>query len=675
MPSAYSLGRLPPAPLPPAREEIATGNILSFNQAKGWGFIKSDFVSKGDVFFQRGELPLHAQGSGAGQLLDLPVRFVLLYTPDGKARARQVEFLAPLKSAAPPTKLPAAPAAPLDDDRIADMERCLEENGGSMDYGAFAREFRGVKKSQLEGLEDRLVLRRLEDDVGGRWVITLPGVEPDEATLPPRRVQEKPAGMEPLVPADGGRFAGLIHHFDAAKGYGFIKCGEVTQGDVYFKKSDLSPDLQSKPRGGLINLEVELDVMLTSEGKPRGENVEAVPGGGAARGKEEAKDKPPPPPLEDDKVDEMIRSLEEVGGFMDFGKFCGRFPGVKKVQVEPHFQLKSIGNVAQGRWAIALEGVDVPDTLPGRGAEERPGAGGTGRELTPLVPASGDKFVGTINNFNGEKGYGFVVCDEVKGDIYFKKTDMAPELHSRPRQVLVGLKVTLNVVRNPDGKPRGLEVEALEEVGGKGDEEAKTPAELDQDMLDDMTAFLEEVGGHIDYGKFAAKFTGVKKVQIKPHFQLVQIESNAGGRWTIALEGVSVPDELPEEAKDAGAAIEALRRGREAGEGERERKPKVARKGQPPGGAIEPSPTLWLIGCVKKWDEKKGYGFLVADGADNVFIHRNDLPPEMPWRSSAGIVGSEVAFELVMENGKLRAKTVRALIGPNGFGGWVLRRA
>lgn len=73
---------------PDASGEVATGNILSYNPMKGWGFIKSDAVAAGDVWFGKASLP---PGDGEG-LQGKSVSFQLLYTPDGKPQARQIQL-------------------------------------------------------------------------------------------------------------------------------------------------------------------------------------------------------------------------------------------------------------------------------------------------------------------------------------------------------------------------------------------------------------------------------------------------------------------------------------------------------------------------------------------------------------------------------------------------------
>lgn len=371
---------------------------------------------------------------------------------------------------------------------------------------------------------------------------------------------------------------------------------------------------------------------------------------------------------------------------MDFGKFSREFKAVKKAQLEEHFNLVPEENDKAGRWQITLFGVDpLPpqdDRPPAREREREPAGGGAGggsgpreRNDTPI-----GRFEGSINGFDEKKGYGFIQSPEVtEGDVYFRRSELPTEARTLPRIKLIGLKVEFECVLTPDGKPRAESVALVESPAG--DEEPppgggeKPPAEdlpeLPADKVEEMKQFLEEQGGAMDYGRFANHFPGIKKAQLLPHdahFTLVQEGDSAGGRWQITLFGV---DPLPKEENVEEISFENGETRKPGRDRDRDRERAVDRA---PPVVIEPTESLWLIGCVKKWDGKKQFGFIVADGADDVFLHRNDLPESL--QGQRNMLGVELAFELgTSEDGKPRVLTTRPLIQPDGRGGWQLRRA
>jgi len=64
-------------------------------------------------------------------------------------------------------------------------------------------------------------------------------------------------------------------------------------------------------------------------------------------------DAPPPPDLDSDVLSAITDYLSEKGGFSSLGRLTSDFPGVKKVQLEPHFDFTSVGN----DMGISLHGV------------------------------------------------------------------------------------------------------------------------------------------------------------------------------------------------------------------------------------------------------------------------------------------------------------------------------
>jgi CspA family cold shock protein len=63
------------------------------------------------------------------------------------------------------------------------------------------------------------------------------------------------------------------------------------------------------------------------------------------------------------------------------------------------------------------------------------------------------------------------------------------------------------------------------------------------------------------------------------------------------------------------------------------------------------------FGTVKKWDAAKGFGFIVSDDDDELFVHKSDLDATVPNKQLK--VGQRVAFDIVREMKGDRAVRVK----------------
>lgn len=62
-------------------------------------------------------------------------------------------------------------------------------------------------------------------------------------------------------------------------------------------------------------------------------------------------------------------------------------------------------------------------------------------------------------------------------------------------------------------------------------------------------------------------------------------------------------------------------------------------------------------GTVKKWDAAKGFGFIVSDDDEELFVHSSDIDASVPGRKLK--VGQRVRFDVVREMKGDRAVRVR----------------
>ena len=91
---------------------------------------------------------------------------------------------------------------------------------------------------------------------------------------------------------------------------------------------------------------------------------------------------------------------------------------------------------------------------------------------------------------------------------------------------------------------------------------------------------------------------------------------------------------------------------------------------------LEPSSTLRLHGFVKAWGKMKGHGLIESSGAifNDVFLHRNDLPPEVRDQR-LDFLGADVSFVLLWpQGGRPLATQVHLLVEAAGTGRWQLSR-
>lgn len=64
-------------------------------------------------------------------------------------------------------------------------------------------------------------------------------------------------------------------------------------------------------------------------------------------------------------------------------------------------------------------------------------------------------------------------------------------------------------------------------------------------------------------------------------------------------------------------------------------------------------------GTVKMWDDRKGYGFIVSDDDEDLFVHISDL--DVSVRSKRLVPGQRVAFDVRREPKGDRAVNVRVV--------------
>merc|ERR1719375_2277965 len=162
--------------------------------------------------------------------------------------------------------------------------------------------------------------------------------------MPDRRFSGPPP-MEQRPPPDhrpppGGKYIGHVHSYDQHKGFGFLRSPDI-EGDVYFPRAILPPDVQSRGRTVVLNRQVEFEVGVAPHD---GKSLRAVKMWFLDKVLPRERDRRDTngvdlPALEEHVVEDMKRLLTEHGGTMDYGRFSNAFSGIKKQQLQDQFAL------------------------------------------------------------------------------------------------------------------------------------------------------------------------------------------------------------------------------------------------------------------------------------------------------------------------------------------------
>eukprot|EP00933_Yihiella_yeosuensis_P057998 TRINITY_DN5817_c0_g1_i4.p1 TRINITY_DN5817_c0_g1~~TRINITY_DN5817_c0_g1_i4.p1 ORF type:complete len:282 (+),score=51.50 TRINITY_DN5817_c0_g1_i4:62-907(+) len=206
--------------------------------------------------------------------------------------------------------------------------------------------------------------------------------------------------------------------------------------------------------GSNISLEApsEADVLSGAYGSSR---PKKTPDGGKKRkALLPPSERPLPNPLEDRRLEEIWRFVESFGGSVALGKLCTEFSGVKKAQLEAHFEVAQIGS---GVWSVTIPGYEPV----------------TGSEPKPQKQIMQTPMPGMYGNAVRIMSFG------VQG---------APSGPSKKKK-------RTKTIKDPDALP-----------------------DLTPTQIEHISTYLMENNGFSDLGRVMTKFPGIKKVQLQPHF-------------------------------------------------------------------------------------------------------------------------------------------------------------
>jgi len=265
----------------------------------------------------------------------------------------------------------------------------------------------------------------------------------------------------------GQHHQGEVKSFYEAKGFGFIQCPTIAV-DVYFQKKDVPEHLQGQNFVGMI---VDFHNKVTPDGKVQAMNLvfsgtpKPMAEGRYVPGSSDSGRAP------DSWMVGMLQSMtEELGpippqyqmalqmmmGSGSGGKGGGkgsdqRLGTVKYYNVEKGFGFITSGSVQGDIYfqsaAPVVKGQPISFTLTWTD-EGMPQA----HDLSVPFEAD-DQTLGRIRSYNAKTGYGFLVPDERRQDVYFKKSALPEELREAGADDLVGCTMQCNIGLQKDGQP------------------------------------------------------------------------------------------------------------------------------------------------------------------------------------------------------------------------------
>jgi len=335
-------------------------------------------------------------------------------------------------------------------------------------------------------------------------------------------------------------------------------------------------------------------------------------------------------------LDRMVDFLDGHGGAFDYGRFGAEFAGVKKRQLEPHFDFVQLDDRAGGRWEIRL-----------------PGAGGSASSASR---EQGRSARGSILFYDKAKGYGFINTPDYPGDdIFFPRASLPRGLQESRGDDIRGLEVDFEFFIKEDGKPRADKIGVVGSMGPPGTGRGDNLGSLSSGGSSPSSIHSRMRPGRIaryDKGK------GYGFIKCPDLSEDVFFLPSVLPKELTTFDGIEV-EEVEVEVEPATQA------------GKKPRALQIVLTRMRPRGAAPPRPPQEgsvHLGTVISYDAIKAFGFVKPDDiGEDVFFLRAEMPPEIQAAGRDQVVDCRVEFEVkTMPDGKLRAQRMLLLSGMGG---------
>lgn len=408
------------------------GRVKSYNDQKGYGFMTSDSVDGGDIFFGRRDILSGVPSAGAVASLNVAL------AQDGRPQGRSVNIKQDFASPSP------AMASPMGNP-MGGM-RGMGGMGGGMGGGMMG--------------------------MGGMgWMPTGKGM--GKGMMP----AGKGAPMMHAAPAanDSKGTVGTVKSYNEAKGYGFLSSPSMPGGDVYFKGQP--GEVYEQGSWWAFN------VQWTPDGKPQARNV--VPGleegqtyTGTVRsfvprkgyGFIQVPDQPIDVFLKKEVITPPVDESSELAGvhvnftvaytpdgkaqastaqLLDHAPPDYTPPVMDRGVKRPSSTAMSNGHGGVPAAFVKREPIE-PISPPAKRFK------GSGPVPTSSKGGSG-QVRGVVKSYNPSKGWGFIQSPASAGDVFFKRSDLP--LAMQQNTDLAGSACAFSMEMMPDGKARASSVQ------------------------------------------------------------------------------------------------------------------------------------------------------------------------------------------------------------------------